>query len=56
MTFSEFRWWLKGFGEHISEAPTFAEWEHILTMLDSVEEPPRRTLFLHSAPPEYVSE
>jgi hypothetical protein len=55
MTFSEFRWWLRGFSEHISEAPTFAEWEHVLTMLDGVEEaPPRRMVVL--SPPEYVSQ
>ena len=57
MKFSEFKWWLDGFSEHIVERPSLAEWERIAGMINMVEEPMYRTVFLPMSPPpeEYVS-
>ena len=59
MKFSEFKWWLDGFSEHMQDKPSLAEWERIYGMINMVEEPPVfRTVFLPSPslPKEYVSE
>lgn len=39
MTLNDFKFWLAGFSEHITEAPTPAQWKRILDALEKTGQP-----------------